>query len=1016
MRKIVSLIAVLLVFWAKSAWALDMEFYTYGGFDLMVQAFNLIALIFSDIDFKQLMYVFAIYGLIGGGIGWIVATASGQRQVPLLWMVKMIVGAALYLALFVPTGRVAIYDATLNKTQTIGGVPNAIVFVAGCFNKVERAIVKICDTATGPVSSYSGNAGGIGFGLLQNMSNYQDIYATMSMEDYMDKCVLFETMRTGGTIGFGDLTGGSIDFMTTLANAANPAVFTVYYDSSTPGGSPMTCTDAWNKLQPVFTNPASYDSALKKTCNSAFINASDPMELATCKNMISNTVNLSTGTSYSYDTILRQSQLSAMLYHTFMGNAQTSAALQADRSITSSGFGVGATMNEWIPIIRSVLTAIAICLTPFLALLLPTPLVGKVVSVMFGFFVFLTIWGVVDAVIHLGAVVYASNTFQEVGPGNLGMLAMAAMPTLAAKMLAMFGIVRSSGLMLAAFITGMLIKFGGSALAHLAGSLTGVAVQGGQVGGKMYTPEGRTAEQQELLRAWSNMSVESQEKFSNRGRAMALVEERQIANADNTFAVAGRAERSGLVAPGTAESIQGVARMQAGQQNLVTDRGKFSAVVGPDGQMNMLDQSAINPDGSRSDTTTGLGGTGFRTDLTRTSSKLTYSVNGNENNLTSAAITGLDPLKVTNSAMQMKIQGASHAFSRNNGIEKFLSEARNSSGSDASSRTQSDSFNKTFAANFERNLGEGSDFAKSTSWDEQKVLKNFIGAHGGISAEGVGGGIGMDGTLLLTGADGHRFSMKVSESNVNALRSARESAWNETVSQTASTQEGINWLRSFAEKSGDSEAYSLLNEARDISRAQQSTGENLTAPFLQDFARNHFDGSTTPEALRRSADYLSSMITNNGATGARQVDSFFDDFMRRGGYSNATKESVQQGVRDWGSQATGGPNGGGDALSRARAETGHVVPDSFQGRNLGHTDQADGVQRNLDEKASEVTKGMRERNLTNHYNVEQGGSVLGGIQKRPKTDQEKLNLPPEFEAQINRIVQQSEGNSQGGKR
>ena len=998
MKKTVCLIAVLLVFWANSAWALNMEFYTYGGFDLMVPAFNLIALIFSDIDYKQLLTVFAVYGLIGGAISWIVAAGSGQRQVPLLWVGKVFVGAALYFALFVPTGNVAIYDATLNKAQTIGGIPNGIVFIAGSLNKVERAIVKLCDTAAGPVSSYSGNAGGIGFGLLQDMSNAQNIYATMSMEEYMDKCVLFETMRTGGTIGFADLTGNNTDFLTTLANAVNPAVFTIYFDTSNPGGNPLTCTDAWTKLLPFFANAGNFDDALKKTCNSGFINSSDPTELATCKDMISNTVNMATGTNYTYDTILRQSQLSAMLYHTFMGNAQTSAALQADRSITSSGFGVGLTMNEWIPIIKSVLTAIALCLTPFLVLLLPTPIVGKSVAVMFGFFTFLTIWGIVDAVIHSAAVVYASNAFKDVGPSNLGMLAMAAVPTLAAKTLAMFGIVRSSGLMIASVITGMIVVFGGSALAHLAGSLTSAAVQGGQAGGKMLTPEGRTAEQQELLRAWSNMSVESQEKFSGRGRAMALEEERRIARMDNVHTAAQKAEAAGDIAPGSAESLRGMAGMMEGQQNLSTDKGKFSPVMGPDGRMIMADKT------------------------TPTGSKLSFGFDGNGgDHLNSATINGLDPVKMTQTAIQMQIQGASHAFTRNNGIEKFLSEARSSSGSDATSRAQSDALNKTFAMNFERNIGEGSDFSKTASWEEQKMLKSLLAAHGGISENGIGASIGMDGNLLLQGADGHKFSMKVSESTANALRRAEGSAWSEAINHTASTQEGLAWVSSIAQKSGNTEAYSLLNEARNMSRAQQSAGENLTAAFLMDYAKHHFDGSTTPAALQTSADYLSNKVTEGGLAGTQFVQRAYADFYaRRGGSGNDTTAAVQQGIKDWGDQATSGaPAGVQPAMSRARSETTTISPDKYQGRDLGAwSEKAKGIQSRIEEKAVEINTGAHDRTAKNHYNVEQGGSVLGTIQKPPETEQEALHLSPGFNKEINRIVQQAEAadHSEGGNR
>ena len=651
-------------------------------------------------------------------------------------------------------------------------------------------------------------------------------------------------------------------------------------------------------------------------------------------------------------------------------------------------------MNQWIPIIKSVLTAIALCLTPFLALLLPTPLVGKSVTVMFGFFAFLTIWGITDAAIHMAGVMYATTAFRNVGPNNLGMLAMAAVPTLAAKTLAMFGIVRGAGLMLASVITGMIVAFGGSALAHLAGSLTGAAVQGGQAGGKMFTPEGRTAEQQELLRAWSSMGVEGSERFVNRGRAMAMEEERRIAMAKNVGIAAQQAEAEGRITPGSADSLSVQGGMLAGSMNLATNTGKFSPVIGPDGRMVMADNTSP------------------------TGSKLSFGYDGTGgSHLNSATINGLDPIKMTEASIQMNIQGASHSIAKNNGIEKFLSEARQAGGTDATSKAYSDSLNKTFATNFEKNIGENSDFSKTADWKEVKQLKNFLGAHGGISENGVGASIGMDGNLQLQGADGHQFSMKVSEATSNALRRAEGSAWSEALNHTASAQEGLAWASSIAQKSGNSEAYSLLNEARNMSRAQQSTGENLTAAFLTDYAKHHFDGSTTPEALQTSADYLSNKVTEGGPKGQEFVHRAYADFYaRRGGSGSDTAAAVQQGIREWGGQATSGaPAGVQPALSRARAETDSIIPDNFQGgQNVGGwSENAKGIQSHMDDKAVEINTGAHDRERKDHYNVEQGGSVLGTIQKPPETEQEALHLSPGFNKEINRIVQHAEGADQG---
>ncbi|HCC54200.1 MAG TPA: hypothetical protein DEQ20_04630, partial [Desulfobulbaceae bacterium] len=87
-----------------------------------------------------------------------------------------------------------------------------------------------------------------------------------------------------------------------------------------------------------------------------------------------------------------------MLYNFYYASDhELSVIMQANRQITTSGLGMGITMNAWVPVMRAVMTAVAIGLIPFLVLFLPTPLAGKTLSAMAGFFVFIATWGVTDA-------------------------------------------------------------------------------------------------------------------------------------------------------------------------------------------------------------------------------------------------------------------------------------------------------------------------------------------------------------------------------------------------------------------------------------------------------------------------------------------------------------------------------------------------------------------------------------------------------------------------------------------
>ena len=150
-----------------------------------------------------------------------------------------------------------------------------------------------------------------------------------------------------------------------------------------------------------------------------------------------------------------------------MASKQTGTAWQS----------MGVTGDTWIPVIMAVMTAVSIGMLPFLLLFLPTPLFSKVISLIAGMFIWLTTWRIIDAVVHSFAMDYAAAVAQQVKQYNLGTMAINSFSTFGLKALSAFGNIRWSGLMLATVITGMLVKFGGSALAHLAGELTGT-VQG----------------------------------------------------------------------------------------------------------------------------------------------------------------------------------------------------------------------------------------------------------------------------------------------------------------------------------------------------------------------------------------------------------------------------------------------------------------------------------------------------------------------------------------------------------
>ena len=166
-----------------------------------------------------------------------------------------------------------------------------------------------------------------------------------------------------------------------------------------------------------------------------------------------------------------------------------------------------------------------------------------------------------------------------------------------------------------------------------------------------------------------------------------------------------------------------------------------------------------------------------------------------------------------------------------------------------------------------------------------------------------------------------------------------------------------------------------------MSIAQQSYGENLNVPFLKHFASAHFDGSTTPEALDRSADFLSTRITAGGDKGKAYVDSAYRDFLKS--YSNPTSDVVRQNIRAFGGQGHSGSGSAQEALSKAREQTGQVNATNYQGgQNVGGwSETAKGIQTKIEEDKNSINYNAGKRKTDNEQYINENQAVPGVVRE-----------------------------------
>jgi conjugal transfer mating pair stabilization protein TraG len=926
------------LFQATPACAIDMEYYTYGGFGPITQAFTRLALIFSDVGYIGLFTVVTVLGFLAGGISWLIQVSNGGKAVPLIWAVPVIFGVVLYLGLFVPKGNITVYDPTLNRFQTIGGIPDAVVFTAGVLNKVERGLVDIIDTSAGPGHEYGKGAGGIGFKTLEAVkgSYISDNHLRTSTIKYMKDCVTFELMRPNTTLSLDTLRNDTDDFIGLLGLAVNPAVYTVYYDSANPSGVTKTCTEAWNLIRPAYQNPTNYNDAIRKVCGKATFNPDNVAEFNQCKQLVANTTDAVINNPVQPERLIQQRMIAEILYtFYFQDDVETAMLMEADRKVTSSGIGIGITMNEWIPVIKAIMTAIAIGMIPFLALFLPTPVVGKALSAMFGFFCFLTIWGITDAVVHTAAMDYAANLFEEVEQSSLGVYAMAAFPSKSLKMLAMFGVIRSSGIMLASVFTMMLVKFGGHALAMMAGNITGQVSSAGSHAGALLTPEGTASAMQQQVKSAGLMEGMAEHRFSNQASSGAFNGVHSpVGNYNSSMNARAALEKSGQIPKDTSDAAY--AEMQKNfNQQAGTAAGQSSVSLGPNGQATQGQTKSLNADGSTSMTTTsGAGGAGVQTD-NMASGQATHATDGHGGTiLTKASVNGLSPIAMAHQAAYIKTKGAGDSLATNENWANGQSYIRNAALTSSEARTYGENLNNSVSAKLNKTVNSGSSFKDSVGEETAARLSGFAEISGGLQILGTGAKGGGRYDVIATGKDGKTVSFDVDQKTSEAIGNEITKARSEALQESMGSSQGLAFANNMAHNIGATKATSLMNDARNMQRSTETTGADLSTAFVGHYATQRY-GSDSPENVRKATDALNHMATG-GSAGINQLNQHIDSFLKNGDYSwGDGKAQVGAAIG-----AAGGQVGGqvsniqgqvGPAVGESASHTSKITPGDFSG-------------------------------------------------------------------------------------
>ncbi|HKX80215.1 MAG TPA: conjugal transfer protein TraG N-terminal domain-containing protein [Novosphingobium sp.] len=556
LRFLTALTTLPLLALASPARAIDASFHTYDGFAETVDAFRQVAMIFGDPRYETLVLIIATAGI---ALGAVVASVRGSGMGIVAFGFQILFGIGLFTGLIATTGTVHVYDRVRNAYQPVGDVPNLIVLVAGATNMMERALVETIDDNTiDPDAKIEFGAGGHSFDLFLNAVSPRgpmtDSFLDATINDYVRQC--YPVARVSPAYGVDDdqLFRTATDLPAAFAAMAGPSTFSTVYTASDKGGTTVSCTDAWTHIADRLSDPNLFEDYTRQVCARTGFDVSNAAQMTRCRQQLGEMGQMMLGHPLSAQ---------AFLSHILLGNSvgdvlfedspATAARVMANRAVISNGLSAMSVANEWMPTIRATVFGIMLFMVPIALLFILTPINLRVASFALGMFVFVALWGVIDAGIYQLTLGRAMATLAELRSNAVAANAWLLAPSAAMKALAIFGSYRTAAAGLAGAFVFTVFRFSGNVFTALTSGSLGIAGQATAAAAPMATNEGQASALEAQASAMGTRSrAAASSSFGDFG-------ERSTFGSNRTFGEAGHilGERPGATG-GTAFALGGI--------------------------------------------------------------------------------------------------------------------------------------------------------------------------------------------------------------------------------------------------------------------------------------------------------------------------------------------------------------------------------------------------------------------------------------------------------------------------
>lgn len=500
-KTLISIIALSLSF---ETLAIDMDYYAPNGLPTIGDAFTRLALIFSDGDYYFALPIIGALSLVIAVInGYLIKPlTTGNNDKPINIFAPLAIGTVMWIAGFAQTATLHIYDPVKNDTQSVAGVPQVIVLVAGLTNILERNIIEI--TETGTAHPYSKTAGGINLELFLN-AQYKGYtnrkkFLSEDIQSYYEDCGKVNMVLAGNQT-FEDLMSNTPDLYGMLSEWTHPSLFVNLYNG-TPGRANFSCTEAWNNVIKPQLSTSNFDQDVEEICAKSNIDVSKIAQLQSCKSLISDFAKIHKNPSaIPSANYLRSTFIANNIQRKInLGSPTEAQQTLMRRQLVLQGLGALNAAQDTMPNIKAVMTAIILGIIPFLALFLLTPLWSKALKFMTGSLLWLTTWGIMMAVMHTATMDQAMMVLSDVTANKMGIDAFMLAQTNGVKALMFFGKMQSNSLMMATAIAIAVYGFGSYAMTGIAqGQAQSMQHMGEGAAQSALTTEGRAATRQGII-------------------------------------------------------------------------------------------------------------------------------------------------------------------------------------------------------------------------------------------------------------------------------------------------------------------------------------------------------------------------------------------------------------------------------------------------------------------------------------------------------------------------------------